>query len=263
MNGLPDRGLEQSALVEAELELKQRIVRSADAAAEVEALVAVRLRPAGSLQEKEVVGAACALGGAEVVVEPRRAREAEQRGAQAAGIQRLEEHEPGAVRERLPVLVGEVVEAGRALLGHRPLVEPGKRLEVGRPDGDARLDPGGFGLTRRSTVVPVEPVEEIALVEPPRDGASPRLDVEARVAVIRKARVEPGERRDDPVVAAPLLVGVVDAGVADGAAEAVRPRDVAGPVELAEDAREDRGLEPQEHRPAGVEHRGGLDVLAA
>src|SRR2546423_7246630 len=109
MDCLPDRGLDQPAGVEAELELEQRIVRAADAAAEVEALVAVRLRPSGCLEEEQVVGAAASLGGAEVVVEPRRAREAEQRGAQAACGQRLEEHKPGAVRKRPPGLLGEVV----------------------------------------------------------------------------------------------------------------------------------------------------------
>src|SRR5439155_10952839 len=136
---------------------------------------------------------------------------------------------------------GEVVEAGRALLGHRPLVEARERLEIGRSDGDARLDPGGLGLARRAAVMAVQALEQIAL-EPPGDGAAPRLDVEARVAVVREARVEPRERRDDPVLAAPGLVGVVEAGVADRPAEAVRPGHVTSPVQLADDAGEDRAL---------------------
>src|SRR5437016_1405776 len=104
MDCLPDCGLDQPAGVETELELEQRVVRAADAAAEMEALVAVRLRPARGLEEEQVVGAAGALGGAEVVVQPRRACEAEERGARTGVVERLEEHQPVSVRERAPVL---------------------------------------------------------------------------------------------------------------------------------------------------------------
>jgi hypothetical protein len=58
MDGFPDSGLDQATLVEAELELEQRVVGAADAASEVEALEAVRLGPLGGLEEEQVVRAA-------------------------------------------------------------------------------------------------------------------------------------------------------------------------------------------------------------
>jgi len=80
---LADRGLDQALGVEAGLEVVQRVGLPAQAAAEVEALVAVRLGPRRGLEQDEGRGAGLApLVGraAQVVVQPGRARQAERRG---------------------------------------------------------------------------------------------------------------------------------------------------------------------------------------
>src|SRR5207244_3306510 len=103
--------------------------------------------------------------------------------------------------------------------------------------------------------------EEVALVQAPGDGAGTRLDVDPRVAVVRVARVEPGEGRDDAVLAAPGVVPVVKARVSDRPPEAVWPGHVAH-LALADDAGEDRAVRVEENRAPPVEQRRRLDVLA-
>ena len=80
MHGLAEVRGERPARVEAPLELEERVLEAADAAAEVEAREPVRRGPGGRLHEEEVVRAellAALRRGAEVVVEERRRREAE------------------------------------------------------------------------------------------------------------------------------------------------------------------------------------------
>jgi hypothetical protein len=80
---LADGGLDQALGVEARLEMVQRVGLAAQAAAEVEALVAVRLCPARGLEQDERRGAgltALVRRATEVVVQPRLARQAKRAG---------------------------------------------------------------------------------------------------------------------------------------------------------------------------------------
>jgi hypothetical protein len=62
MDCFPHGGFQQSAWVEAELELEQRVSGAAYALAKVKTRVAVVARPAGGLEEQEVIGTAAPLG---------------------------------------------------------------------------------------------------------------------------------------------------------------------------------------------------------
>jgi hypothetical protein len=260
---LPDGHLELAAGVEAELELEERVAPAANPAAEVEALVGESLRPAGRLEEEEVARAELATGlagGAEVVVEPGGRVEAEQRRILAC----LEEHDVVAQLglERSPVGGREVVKALCTLPLHRLLVEVGEALEALREERRRRLDAGRYGLAHDAAVVAVHPFEEVvALVETPPDCRTELLDAHVRpgVAMVRVERVEADEGGDDPVGAAPLVVGLPEPR-AHGAAVAVRGDHVGRA--LTEDGCENGVLGAQEQRPPGLEQRRGLDVLA-
>src|SRR5437763_16094661 len=80
MDGLSDRGLADAAGVESHLELEQRVLRAAQAAAEMEPREPTLLCPARRFVEDEVRGrgrAGALVGRAQVVVQPRLRREAE------------------------------------------------------------------------------------------------------------------------------------------------------------------------------------------
>src|SRR5262245_33220127 len=80
MHRLADGGIHEPARIEAALELVQRVLAAADAAAEVEALVAAPARPGRRLEEEDVHRAefAALVGtGAQVVVQPRRRSQAQ------------------------------------------------------------------------------------------------------------------------------------------------------------------------------------------
>src|SRR5262249_4746499 len=120
------------------------------------------------------------------------------------------------------------------------------------------------GLAHRAPVVAVQTVEQVALVEPPRDHAGAWLDAEPRIALVHVARMEPGERGHDPALAAPLFVELVEPQrLADRAAEAVEARHVARLAELAHDAREDRAFGMEENELPRIEDGRRLGVLTA
>src|SRR5439155_8653367 len=119
----------------------------------------------------------------------------------------------------------------------------------GGRDRDARLDPRLARLADGSAVVAVQALEQIAF-QPPGNGAAARLDMEARVALVLEARVEPGEGRDHALVAAPLHVRAVERGVANRSAEAVPPSHAVQTLRPADDAREGRAPPPDERHAA-------------
>src|SRR5690242_14385867 len=106
---LADARFSPAGREEALLEVKERVLPAAEPAPEMKLLEALLLPPAGCLEEDEVrrgrVAASLARAG-DVVMQPRRGREAERRRRELVTEASLGEHDPLAqpVDERLPVV---------------------------------------------------------------------------------------------------------------------------------------------------------------
>src|SRR4051812_20387986 len=117
VHGLADRHRALTARVEALLEPVQRVAAAADAAAQVEARVALVLRPQRDVVEQQRRGTEFAppiRRGAEVIVQKRRRSEAEGTRDHVCLLVGLEAHEPVAEPvECIPVRARKEVEACR------------------------------------------------------------------------------------------------------------------------------------------------------
>src|SRR5204863_9896469 len=278
--GLADRGLAASGRIEAPLELVQRVLPAAEAAAEVEAAEAPRLGPFRRLEENEVARArrpGPLARGAEVVVQPWSRRQAEGARDELSVEHGIEDDEALAERQQLfPVGRREEVERGGVLSAHRLLVELDEGRQVTGPCVRRDDRAGRARLADDVAVLRMHPGEQVAPpLEPPADRRRKELGPKRgrRLVVVREQRVKADEARADSAVRAPALVELVEALDRRLLADGDRPSVAVGSghVEaaarnLAHEAGEDdvsaRRREVQEGRPARVEQGCALHVLA-
>src|SRR5262245_2399251 len=182
---LADARLAPAGGEEALLEVKERVLAAAGAAAQVELLEALLLPPASRLEQDEIrrarLAAALARPG-DVIVEPRRCGEAEGRRRELVAGTSLDEHDPVAQPfvERLPVSGREEVELVRTEAAHRRVVEGGELVQAGRGLLDGDLEAGRPRFAHLVAVLWMEAGEEVELrVERPGDRLAQRFDVDS------------------------------------------------------------------------------------